>query len=271
MTNKNEFHLKILSYNIHKGFNAGARRFILPRIREVLEIVDADIVFLQEVLGRHDSHAASVENWPQQPQFEYLAESMWPHFTYGQNAVYTEGHHGNAILSKVPFESWENIDVSNNRFEKRGLLHGVIRFPSLPQPLHAICIHLDLFEKGRTSQVERLCDRILENVPDDAPLIVAGDFNDWRERISHILEGRLNLVEVHKALHGKHARTFPSWMPMLRLDRIYCRGLKLEQAQPLSGHPWKELSDHAALFAKVTPEVVSESSNVTELFRGRAT
>lgn len=253
MTQVTSTELKILSYNIHKGFAAGAKRFVLPHIREVLKSVDADLVFLQEVLGQHNSHAERVgEHWPVEPQFEYIAHELWPHFTYGKNAMYTDGHHGNAILSKHAFVKWENIDVSNNRFEKRGLLHGVISVPNFAQELHSICIHLDLFESGREAQVARLCERINASVPADAPLIVAGDFNDWRQRVSHVLEDQLGLIEIHKNLHGKHARTFPSWFPLLKLDRIYCRGLKFTEAKSLTGAPWNQLSDHAALYATVS-------------------
>ena len=70
--------LRILSYNIHKGFSQGNRRFVLERIRQVLEITNADIVFLQEVLGEHTGHASRVDEWPAQPQFEYIAEKLWP-------------------------------------------------------------------------------------------------------------------------------------------------------------------------------------------------
>src|SRR5438132_888733 len=104
--------LRVLSYNIHKGFSSGRGKFVLNRIREALRTVHPDLVFLQEVLGHHELHSQKVENWPDQPQFEYLADQLWPHFAYGKNAVYTYGHHGNAILSKYPFSFYENIDIS---------------------------------------------------------------------------------------------------------------------------------------------------------------
>jgi endonuclease/exonuclease/phosphatase family metal-dependent hydrolase len=241
--------MKILSYNIHKGFSFANRRFVLKRIREVLEIADADVVFLQEVLGAHDGHAQKVEDWPDESQFEYLADRLWPHHAYGRNAVYQEGHHGNAILSKHNFISWENIDISTNPIERRGMLHGVIAMPSYDQPLHVICSHFDIHEYGRSKQVALLIDRIRCAVPDDAPLVVAGDFNDWREHAGHELERQLNLIEAYKNVHGRCARSFPSWWPLLRLDRIYCRGYLPVTAECLTGKPWSELSDHGALYA----------------------
>ena len=94
--------LQVLTVNTHKGFTAFNRRFILPELREAVRSTQADIVFLQEVLGSHDRHAARHAGWPHTSQYEFLADSMWTDFAYGRNAVYPNGHHGNALLSKYP-------------------------------------------------------------------------------------------------------------------------------------------------------------------------
>lgn len=242
--------LPILTYNIHKGFSLD-RRFVLRAIKEAIRTTHAELVFLQEVIGENSKHSQKLPDWPVEPQLEYLADTLWPHFAYGKNAVYTEGHHGNAILSRRPFIGFENIDISNNRFERRGLLHAVIEKPStrVSHDLHVICVHLDLFEKGRSKQYERIVKRIHEHVPDECPLIIAGDFNDWRENASPILEKELGVYEVYQALHGKHAKSFPAWFPFLPLDRIYVRGLKSVSATCFTEPPWSQLSDHGAIMA----------------------
>jgi endonuclease/exonuclease/phosphatase family metal-dependent hydrolase len=244
-------HLKVLSYNIHKGFTSGNRSFVLSRIREAIRTVQPDVVCLQEVMGAHEDWKRKIDDWPTQSQFEYLADQMWPHYAYGKNAIYTSGHHGNAILSKYPFTDFENIDISTNRVEKRGLLHGVVNLPGKKRPLHVICVHLGLLEAERRSQVQRICDRIESHVPHDEPLLICGDFNDWLVRASKTLERTLEVREIFLALHGAHAGTYPSWLPALRLDRIYYRGMKAEKAQTLAGKPWSELSDHLALYAEL--------------------
>jgi endonuclease/exonuclease/phosphatase family metal-dependent hydrolase len=244
--------LRIISYNIHKGFSAGNRRYILDRIRDALRVVQPDLVFLQEVLGQHDLHAKKIKEWPTESQFEFLADELWPHFAYGRNAVYTNGHHGNAILSRYPFISFENIDVSTSRLERRGILHGVIDVVDQKKPVHLICAHLGLLEAERMRQVMRLCARIESHVPHDEPLIIGGDFNDWRQNASPHLQRKLDVQEAFVALHGQHAKTFPSWLPALRLDRIYFRGLMPESARCLTEKPWSELSDHAALVAELS-------------------
>ena len=239
--------IRVLSYNIHKGFATNNKTFVLKNIKKNIRLVKADLVFLQEVLGHHDEHGKKLENWPTTSQFEYLADSIWPHMAYGKNAVYSSGHHGNSILSRYPFSSWENINVSTNRFENRGILHGIVKVPQIAIPMHVICIHLGLLESWRQKQIEVLCSRISEHVPPEAPLIVAGDFNDWREKITPVLQKELQLNEVFWQLHQRHMRTFPAWLPILKLDRIYVRGLQIIEANRLTSMAWRTLSDHAAL------------------------
>lgn len=111
--------IKVLSYNIHKGLGVGNRAFTLPHIRDALRGLQPDILFLQEVLGQHDKHASRFLGWPTLPQSDFLAEGAWPHAAYGKNAIYSHGHHGNAILSKYPIVEFENIDISTNAFESR--------------------------------------------------------------------------------------------------------------------------------------------------------
>lgn len=244
--------LKFVTYNIHKGFNSGGRRFTLNRMRGALHSLHPDFIFLQEVLGEHSGYRRKIKAWPVRSQLEFLAHGVWPHFVYGKNAIYENGHHGNAILSKYPIQYSENIDITTNRLERRGLLHGVFRIPGTRKSLHAISVHLGLLEAERAQQIQMLCARIDSHVPEEDPLVIGGDFNDWRGRVSGSLRERLGLLEAYQHLYGHHARTFPSWLPALRLDRIYYRGLRVRSARCLSRAPWNGLSDHSALSAELT-------------------
>lgn len=243
--------LTIATYNIHKGFSRFNRRMVLHELRERLCDLNADIVFLQEVLGEHSLHPERFENYPAQPQYEFLADAVWPHHAYGKNAVYDAGHHGNAILSRFPISNWDNLDISAHRFESRGMLHCEIDMPQRDVPLHCICVHLGLFKRGRGLQMSALVERIRAEVPDDAPLIIAGDFNDWRNHASRLLAQELGLQEVFESCKGKLARSFPSGLPVLQLDRIYVRGLQVRHGEVHARYPWNKISDHAALSAKV--------------------
>jgi endonuclease/exonuclease/phosphatase family metal-dependent hydrolase len=237
--------LKVLTLNVHKGFSL-RRRFVLHELRDAIRRVSADVVFLQEVVGDHLELSTKHDKWPQQAQYEFLADTIWKSFAYGQNAVYPEGHHGNALLSKLPIIRHQNTHVSGAAGERRGLLHAVLKVPRPSKVLHAICVHLGLGERSRNEQAGRLCDLVDTEVPENEPLIIAGDFNDWRGRTHARLSG-FGLREVFCEATGSTARTFPALWPILKLDRIYVRHLCAREPTVLRQKPWSRLSDHAAL------------------------
>ena len=43
--------INVLTYNIHKGYCSGNRRFVLKAMRDRIAETGADIVFLQEIHG----------------------------------------------------------------------------------------------------------------------------------------------------------------------------------------------------------------------------
>ena len=245
-----ETSIKVLTYNIHKGFSTGNRRFILHDIKESLRLVDADVLLLQEIHGERVISNNRFDDWPNNRQFEFLADQVWPHHAYGKNAIYKSGHHGNAILSKYPFIIWENIDVSFMRSASRSLLHGVIQLPDIEQKIHIICVHLGLFGRERASQLSTLAKRINSHVSSDEPLVIAGDFNDWRGLAERYLHQDLGVNEVFKNTRGSYARTFPAVFPVLSMDRIYYRGLDVVHCQRMHDQPWDRLSDHTPLLAE---------------------
>jgi endonuclease/exonuclease/phosphatase family metal-dependent hydrolase len=241
--------LRILTLNMHKGFSAFNRQFILPELREAVRSLSTELVFLQEVHGSHKQHAQHHSNWPATPQYEFLADTMWPEFSYGRNAVYPEGDHGNAILSKYPIIRFQNMDVSIGRIEQRGLLHTVLKVPGHAE-VHAICVHLGLRENHRRRQLSLLCN-LVNSLPSTAPVIIAGDFNDWRKRADVIL-ARCGMREAFVSEFGRPAKSFPARWPLLSLDRVYVRNASTQNPQVLAQRPWSHLSDHAPLAVEVS-------------------
>lgn len=252
--------LKLATYNIHKGV-MGLRRpsLTIHALREQLHQIDADLVFLQEVQGRHDRHADRFESWPDQGQHEFLAhkpsavDELLGHSgrryfsAYGMNAVYPHGHHGNALLSRHPIEWQLNEDVSDHRLEQRGLLHCRVDFHGVG--IHAFVAHLGLFNRSRLRQSEKLIQHVNSHVSGDAPLLIAGDFNDWIRRLGKMIEAGTGAIEVKpsKGQGGKliDVGSFPSRFPLLGLDRVFARGFRVNSAMVLHGKSWSALSDHA--------------------------
>lgn len=256
--------LRIATYNIHKGVSSFGGRPRILALKQAIDDFRAELVFLQEVQGRHDLHAARHAQWPSQAQHEFLA-GVSHHCAYGMNAVYDHGHHGNALLSQFEIASSSNRDVSDHAFEQRGILHCVVQTAAVE--VHCYVVHLGLFAAGRKRQTEGLIETIEASAPPGAPIIIGGDFNDWGNRLSAALRTRLGVNEVFdgaaqksrvgdylRRLGGRGpksmpARTFPAGLPLLRLDRIYVRGFAVESAQVLHGALWAGLSDHAPIVA----------------------
>ena len=259
--------LRIATYNIHKGVSSLRSMPRIHALKQALAALEADILFLQEVQGRHDKYATKHASlWPDQAQHQFLAGDSH-HAVYGMNAVYDHGHHGNALLSRFPVVSATNQDVSDHAFESRGILHCVVETPK--GNIHCYVIHLGLFARSRRRQVEALIGAVSTSSPPDAPVIIAGDFNDWTNELSDCLRTELGVTEVFdrdapvrgfgqyfRMLAGRGpklqpARTFPAALPWLRLDRIYVRGIDIESAQVLHGAMWAKLSDHAPIVASL--------------------
>lgn len=240
--------ISLITYNIHKGFGVGAVRFLLPKMREALAALNPDVVFLQEVQGLHVKREKRINTWPEQPQFEYIAENIWPHYVYAKNAVYQSGHHGNAILSKYAFTRFENINLSTMHRASRGILHAQLHIAGTT--VHLLCVHLGLFKAERAEQCKALMQRIQDVVPAHEPLLMAGDFNDWRTIISKPLLDELGIDEAFVTVEGQHARSFPAIRPALCVDRVYFRGMHVQDVACLHGKPWRMLSDHLPLYAR---------------------
>jgi endonuclease/exonuclease/phosphatase family metal-dependent hydrolase len=238
--------LRVLTVNIHKGYSLFNKRFVLHELREAVRALRSDVVFLQEVRGASEPGAQH----QQAAQYEFLADSIWKDHAYGRNAAAPRDSYGNAVLSHFPIVHSRNHRLSVERIvPQRGVLHCVVNRDVMP-PVHLMCVHLGLLEADRQHQLEALSAVVKAEVPEGEPLIVAGDFNDWRQKADARLR-RIGLTEVFRHAHGRHARSFPAAWPLLRLDRIYVRDVKSVRPLPLPRHPWARLSDHAPLAAEI--------------------
>jgi len=244
--------IKIATYNLHKGVSYLSRNFLLQEMKDSIVKIDVDMLFVQEIMGIMTN--PKFPDFHGENQLELMADQVWKHFAYGKNAIHQRGNHGNAILSRFPIITHENIDISTNRFEKRGILHGVVAIPNNQgeetTKLHLLCLHLNLLDSGRQVQLSRLIDRVNEVIPKNEPMIIAGDFNDWRHLASRRLMSEINVSEAHMERHGEFAKTFPSFFPVVSLDRVFYRGLTLEDAFVLNELHWRRLSDHLGLSAE---------------------
>ena len=265
--------IRVATYNIHKGVSSLRSTPRVIALKKAIAEFDANVVFLQEVQGRHDRFQARFgkedrghRHWPETAQYDYFAPDAH-HTAYGMNAVYDHGHHGNALLSCWPIENSHNHDVSDHAYEQRGILHCILGAPECR--VHCYVVHLGLFEGSRGRQTASLIEAVNASAPNGEPVIIAGDFNDWRNTLSDKLRNALGVKEVFDELGPRSpmgdmvrswagrqprlapARTFPAMLPWFRLDRIYVRGFKVNNAKVMHGPLWAKLSDHAPIVAEL--------------------
>ncbi|NML43795.1 endonuclease [Ramlibacter sp. G-1-2-2] len=236
--------LRIATYNIHKGVQGlgPARRLEIHNIGHGVEQLDADIVCLQEVRKLHRREQRYFTRWPELPQAEFLCPEGY-YAVYQTNAVTKHGEHGNALLSRWPVVSQGHEDMSDHRFEQRGLLHVQVRVGR--RDVHVVVLHLGLIAGSRQRQIEQMAQFIEREVPRKAPLVVAGDFNDWGGKLRPLM-----YENGFRDFIGERALTYPSRLPLTQLDYVYARGLKPVGIQIPRGRVWWRMSDHLPLIAE---------------------
>lgn len=242
--------ITITSYNIHKGMSPLNRVVKLDGMAAALKTIAPDILCLQEVQGQHLKRAI-FDNYPKQSHSEWLGECLMCNGAYGKNAQYPYGHHGNAVLSCHSLDFKHNLNITLSRLEQRGVLHCEVLPAGWDCPVVVLCTHLNLRHKDRVRQYQAMVEYIQTAIDKDAPLIVAGDFNDWTGRSGEWLQ-TVGLIEVFEQLHGKCPATFPAVLPVLSLDRIYVRHLSVHHATVHANAPWSGLSDHLPISAVVS-------------------
>ena len=236
--------LRVATYNIHKGVQGlgPQRRLEIHNLGLAVEQLDADIVCLQEVRKMNRREAQYFTRWPELPQADYLAPEGYE-AVYRTNAYTRHGEHGNAMLTRWPVLAHQHEDMSDHRFEQRGLLHSEVLVNGLP--IHVVVVHLGLIRASRVRQAVQLARFIAREVPATAPLLVAGDFNDWGERV-HRHFAAMGLVTFEPSAHP----TFPARLPLVQLDYVYARGLQPLRVQVPRGRVWWRMSDHLPLIAE---------------------
>jgi endonuclease/exonuclease/phosphatase family metal-dependent hydrolase len=196
----------------------------------VLRHHDADLVLLQEV----------DEGVPRSRELDLAREiaeaAGYPHYAVGHNVSLRKGRYGNATLSRFAIDRERNIDLTIGGRKRRGCQHTTVviggdgvrgqagQLP--PRTLEVFNLHLGLSAGERQEQVRQLLrSGEWEGLADDAPCLVAGDFNDWRSRLQPIFTVALGF-DCATDLEGmdRGLRTYPSFSPRGSLDRIYYRG-----------------------------------------------
>ncbi len=226
--------LKLMTYNIRGARGMDGRRD-LGRIGSFLATQKVDIVLIQEfdtLSSESDTDediAALQTQWLK--SFIAAPTIMGPH-----------GWYGNAILSRFPITRHSVTDISHTGREPRNILEAFVETPS--GPLHIMNTHKGLSYRERSRQMAKLNE--LLHRKSEVPLIVGGDINEW-----HVFSGGLKKLNLTlRAIPTKP--TFPTLMPLLQLDRIWCRPHNLvTNLSVLKTKETRVFSDHYPLLAEL--------------------
>ena len=206
--------MKLLTYNIHKGIGGLDRSYQLDRIIAVLTEQNPDVVCLQEV-DRNTRRSA----FDDQPSL--LAEAMGSVAHLDQFIhPHRGGGYGNMILSRWPFVETEHFSLRQGLRKRRGALMATIATPE--GQLFVTSGHLGLNSEERHRQVDQLLSDLRFAQFAHLPTIVALDSNDWRDSLISGSLARQGFTQVTSPL--SQFRTFPAYMPLLALDKIFIRG-----------------------------------------------
>lgn len=240
--------LRIITYNIHRAIGVD-RRFRPERIITILRHYEADVVMLQEV----------DEGAPRSRELNLAAElargAGYPHFALGHNVSLKKGRYGNATLSRFPIVRERNIDLSlTESWIRRGCQHTTLELNGRGEKLEVFNLHLGLSAKERAKQVE-LLKRSAEfsGVDPQTPMIVAGDFNDWRSLLQPMFTEGLGFGNATERKRGPYRciPTYPAFSPQGGLDRIYHRGpLQLVTVHSCRLQVARVASDHLPILAE---------------------
>jgi endonuclease/exonuclease/phosphatase family metal-dependent hydrolase len=204
--------LRIATYNVHKCRGLDLR--VQPqRIAEVLHEIDADVIAMQEVLGRAGGE-------PQLDQAGYIAAQLGFSAFLGENRRLNGRAYGNLILSRFPLRAAYNYDISRKGRERRGCARVDVEVaPGMV--LHVFNVHLGTAYRERRQQGRMLLTpEILNDDGLRGARVVLGDFNEWTSGLTtRLLRRHFRSVEVKK--HVGRSRTYPGVVPFLHLDHIY--------------------------------------------------
>lgn len=230
--------MRLLSYNIHKGIGGRDRLYRFGRVIEVIEQENPDIICLQEVARNsrrswyHDQPGLLVE------YFKATAH------LYQLNVHLKNGGYGNLVLARWPFRVHHHVSLRLNNKKPRGAQIVVAQTPE--GDLQIVNWHLGLADLERRWQTQHLLEHHLFRESAHLPTIIAGDFNDWRNK----------LTKVVMAQHGFHQvttppsqfRSFPAFLAMGSLDKAFYRGdIRIRHVFVVRTKLAKRASDHLPL------------------------
>lgn len=223
--------LRLLTWNIQGGIGKGGRSDLGP-VLALIRRWEPDIVALQEVDSRR--HAPG-----DVPAFTFITRELGFHAVEAKTIIAEDGEYGQMLSSRWALIRTAVHDISVPHREPRRAIEAEIDTPS--GCVHVFASHFGLTFGERRKQAEALA-QLAKASPH--PVVALGDFNDWTRHgaVQKTLNGIFPVLTRH--------RTWPSFLPLMRLDRVFCRPAEafIESRTDPEG---RRFSDHLPIIADI--------------------
>jgi endonuclease/exonuclease/phosphatase family metal-dependent hydrolase len=224
--------IRVMTWNIH-GAHGRNPRFNLDRVIALIESHKPDVIALQEIDSRRPRAAGVTE------PFKALEAALGVHSVGAKTIMTADGEYGQALISRWPICSSEVHDISYQEREPRRVIRCEIAAPC--GTFRVIATHLGLSVGERRGQANAL----LRLIGDTSLItVVLGDFNDW------LWVGSVRKVLAARLPARSRQRTFPSFCPVFRFDRVYCNSTSA-LLSTRTDKTARELSDHLPIIAEI--------------------
>ena len=208
-TNGQGFPIRIMTYNLHNGFNTKGK-LNMEEIAQVIERDDPDIVALQEVSrGWVISGRLDMLTW--------LSQRLNMPYVFGPTA---DPFWGNAILSRYPILAYSRHDMPpRDLFILRGFITALIDIGN-DQQIKVINTHFHHIE-GQTDIRKLQSQTILDFLMGLDNTVLLGDLNAEPTDKEITMFRQANLKDAAANMDPKLAYTFASDNPHQRIDCIF--------------------------------------------------
>ncbi len=200
--------LTVVTYNIHHGEGVDDL-YSAIRIARTLEQYKPDLVALQAVdMGTNRTEGDL--------QINIIANHLGMFYVFGKTIDYLGGEYGNAILSKYPIISTQNIDISPGiTSERRGLLRATIDIGFRTLKFYSTQFGImDEEQKYHSKRLGSVFKRLMNN----EPIIFCGDLN--AEPYSVQLTPLMNQLMDIGTRFRNVTNTYPTPLMSRRIDYI---------------------------------------------------
>ncbi|CDN49522.1 endonuclease/exonuclease/phosphatase family protein [Neorhizobium galegae] len=239
---KTRHRLRILSYNVHSCIGTD-RRLDPARVAEVIAALEPDIIGLQELdVGR--SRTGGID------QAHAIASLLRMEFHFHAALNVAEERYGDAILTALPARMIKGAGLPSHG-EQRGAVWVEIEVGE--HKLQVFNTHLGLLGGDRMRQIGEILGPVWMGAPDcqGKPKILIGDFNATPVTATYKAVAR-QMADAPLVSGGRPKATFPSRLPLLRIDHVFVSSEVTPIATQVVSTPLsRRASDHLPLLVTV--------------------